>query len=65
MNGACITLSEYDKAEKKTGEPPAVKPVASKTEEDVYQGSGPAWIDPLLREDRGEIDAAAAANCPS
>src|SRR5690606_15719189 len=30
-------LAEYDKAKKETGKPPATKPVASKTEADIYQ----------------------------
>ncbi len=51
-------LAEYDKAKKETGKPPATKPVASKTEADIYQALGLAYIEPELREDRGEIDAA-------
>jgi len=35
------------------------KTVASRTEEDVYAGLGLAWIPPTLREDRGEVEAAA------
>ena len=57
-------LSEYDKAAKKTGEAPAVKPVASKTEQDVYKALGLPWIDPEIRESRGEIDAALAGKLP-
>ena len=57
-------LSEYDKAAKKSGEAPAVKPVASKTEQDVYKALGLPWIDPELRESRGEIDAAIAGKLP-
>jgi DNA polymerase (family 10) len=57
-------ISEYDKAAKKTGEAPAVKPVASKTELDVYKALGLPWIDPELRESRGEIDAALAGALP-
>ncbi|HZL33807.1 MAG TPA: DNA polymerase/3'-5' exonuclease PolX [Tepidisphaeraceae bacterium] len=55
-------LSEYDKAAKKTGEAPSAKPVASKTEEDVYQALGLPWIAPEMRESRGEIEAALAGN---
>ena len=41
-------------------EPPqkrGVKPVASKTEEEVFQALGLPWIAPELREDRGELAA--------
>src|SRR5262245_8855938 len=38
--------------------------IASATEEDIYRGLGLAWVPPELREDRGEIDAAAAASLP-
>ena len=33
--------------------------IASATEDDIYQALGLAWVPPELREDRGEIDAAA------
>jgi DNA polymerase (family 10) len=55
---------EYDKSAKKSGEAPTVKPLASKTEADVYKVLGLAYIEPELREDRGEIDAAAAGKLP-
>jgi DNA polymerase (family 10) len=51
-------LDEYDKAEKKTGQAPMVKPVASRTEREIYTALGMALIPPELREDRGEIEAA-------
>jgi DNA polymerase (family 10) len=57
-------LEEYDRATKKTGEAPAAKPVASKTEADVYSKLGLAFIDPEIREDRGELDAAASKKGP-
>ena len=38
--------------------------VASATEEDIYQALGLAWIPPELREDRGELDAAARQAIP-
>lgn len=50
--------SEYDKSQKKTGEAPDAKPVASKTEADVYKKLGLSFVPPEMREDRGEIDAA-------
>jgi DNA polymerase (family 10) len=57
-------IEEYDRSEKKPGFPPKAKPVASKTEEDVYQALGLEWMEPLLREDRGEIDAAQNGKLP-
>ena len=57
-------IAEYDKAAKKTGEAPAAIPVASRTEEDVYQALGLEWIAPELRESRGEIEAAANKALP-
>jgi DNA polymerase (family 10) len=57
-------LAGFDKAEKKTGEPPAVKPLASKTESDVYKKLGMIYVEPELREDRGEVEAALAGKLP-
>jgi DNA polymerase/3'-5' exonuclease PolX len=39
--------------------------VAGATEKDVYASLGLAWIPPELREDHGEIDAAAGGTIPS
>ena len=38
--------------------------LASRTEPEVYAALGLAWIPPELREDRGEIDAAATGTLP-
>jgi DNA polymerase (family 10) len=57
-------LDEHEKAPKKTGEPPKCKPVASKTEADVYKKLGMSYVEPEMREDRGEIDAAVAGKLP-
>jgi DNA polymerase (family 10) len=38
--------------------------VAGDTEEGVYEALGLAWIDPALRENRGEVDAAASGELP-
>jgi len=57
-------LAEHEKAEKKTGQPPVLKPVASKTEGDVYKKLGLEFIEPEIREDRGEIDAAEKKSLP-
>lgn len=58
------SLAEYEKSEKKPGEVPPVKAVAAKTEKDVYAALGMKWIDPELREDRGEIEAAIENRLP-
>lgn len=60
--GKGYTISEYGvykgTAEKKG------KLLASKTEEDVYKIVGLPYIEPELREDRGEIEAAKAGALP-
>jgi DNA polymerase (family 10) len=58
-------LKDYDRAKKETGRPPQAKPVASKSEEEIYEALGLAWIDPMLREDRGEIEAAGERRLPN
>ncbi len=40
------------------------KRIAGKTEEEVYEAVGLPYIEPELREDRGEIDAAKAGKLP-
>ncbi len=40
------------------------KPVAGESEEGVYKALGLVWIPPELREDRGEIEAAAKGHLP-
>lgn len=57
-------LDEYDKATKKTAEAPTAKAVASRSEADVYEKLGLTYIEPEMREDRGEIDAALAKKLP-
>ncbi len=59
------TLADYDRSAKKTGEAPAIAPVASRTEADVYAKLGCAFIEPELREARGEIEAARVSKLPS
>ena len=39
--------------------------VAGETEEGIYQALGLAWIEPELRENRGEIDAARTGSLPA
>ena len=38
--------------------------VAGKTEEEIYRALGLSWVPPELREDRGEIEAAASGKLP-
>ena len=54
-----LKLSEYGLFRAKSG-----KLVVSETEEEVYERLGMPWIPPTLREDRGEIQAALAAELP-
>jgi DNA polymerase (family 10) len=41
------------------------KRIAGATEDEVYKGIGLPWIDPVLRENRGEIEAAEAGRLPT
>lgn len=55
-----LTLNEYGLYPDEEGEdsPPqerGVKPVAGKSEQDIYEALDLAWVPPELREDRGEI----------
>jgi len=54
-----MTLNEYGLAKVDGG---AV--VASRTEEEIYAALGLAWIPPELRENSGEIEAAASGKLP-
>ncbi|MEO8874373.1 MAG: DNA polymerase/3'-5' exonuclease PolX, partial [Polyangiaceae bacterium] len=53
------TLNEYALSELEGG-----KVIASKTEEEIYEALGLAWISPVLREDAGEIEAAEKKTLP-
>jgi len=57
--------SEYDKADKKTGQPPEATPVASLIEADVYKKLGMDYVTPELREDRGEVELALSKSLPA
>jgi DNA polymerase (family 10) len=57
-------LEDHEKAEKKTGEPPKLKPLASKTEADIYKKLGMVYVEPEIREDRGEVEASLANKLP-
>ena len=54
-----LKLSEYGLFEKKTG-----KRIAGKTEEGIYAKFGMKYIEPELREDRGELQAAMQNKLP-
>jgi DNA polymerase (family 10) len=54
-----LKLSEYGLFDNETGQL-----IVSRTEEEVYAKLGLAWIPPAMREDRGEIEAAAADGIP-
>jgi len=58
------TLKSGGRVEKQTGSAPAGKPVAAKTEADVYKTLDLEFVPPEIREDRGEIEAAQAKNLP-
>jgi DNA polymerase (family X) len=53
------TLNEYALSEIDGG-----KVIASETEEEIYRALGLAFIPPMLREDAGEIEAAASGTLP-
>jgi DNA polymerase (family 10) len=55
-----LKLSEYGLFDADTDEL-----IVSKTEEEVYERLGMRWIPPPLREDRGEIEAAAEGALPN
>jgi len=55
-----LRLSEYGLSEADTN-----TLIVSRTEEEVYARLGLAWVPPAMREDRGEIEAAARGQIPS
>lgn len=54
-----LKLSEYGLFDADTGDL-----VVSQTEEEVYERLGLPWIPPVLREDRGEVEAALRGDLP-
>ena len=56
---AKLKLSEYGLFDAETNEL-----IVSRTEEEVYGRLGLAWVPPAMREDRGEIEAAAQGQIP-
>ncbi len=60
------SIKAYEKAEKKKpGHAPSAKPLASRTEQDIYEKLGLAYVEPELREGRGEVDAAQTNKLPT
>lgn len=57
-------LADYDKAKKETGKSPPIKAVASKTELEIYEKLGMQYVEPEMREDRGEIDLSLKKKLP-
>jgi DNA polymerase (family 10) len=57
-------LDEWEKAKRVAGEQPPVKSVAGKTETEIYKKLGLAYIEPEMREDRGELEAADKGTLP-
>src|SRR5215471_19113845 len=55
-----LKLSEYGLFDAESGEL-----IVSRTEEEVYERLGLAWIPPMLREDTGEIEAARLGELPN
>jgi DNA polymerase (family 10) len=56
---AKLKLSEYGLFEAETNQL-----IVSRTEEEVYERLGLAWVPPAMREDRGEVEAAARGQIP-
>jgi DNA polymerase (family 10) len=54
-----LKLSEYGLFDAETD-----RLIVSRTEEEVYQRLGLAWVPPAMREDRGEVQAAAQGRIP-
>jgi DNA polymerase (family 10) len=54
------TLNEYGLVRKQDG-----RRVAGRTEEEIYAALGLSWVAPELRENRGELEAAATGTLPS
>jgi DNA polymerase/3'-5' exonuclease PolX len=48
-------LDQYDKAKKEVAKPPPISALASKTEEEIYGKLGLDFVEPEMREDRGEV----------
>ncbi len=58
------SIAGYEKATKEVAKPPELAAVASRTEQDIYRALGMDYVEPEMREDRGEIDAALSHRLP-
>lgn len=59
-----LSLSEYGLFERDSEHPETGRLVAARTEEEVYSALDLVWIPPPMREDTGEVEAAAAGTLP-
>lgn len=57
-------LDEYEKVKRTPGEIPPLKSLAGRTEAEVYRKLGLAYVEPEMREDRGELEAAEKGTLP-
>jgi DNA polymerase (family 10) len=57
-------LDEWEKTKRTAGEQPPLKAVAGKSEAEIYKKLGLAYVEPELREDRGEVEAAEKGTLP-
>jgi DNA polymerase (family 10) len=57
-------LDEWERTKRVSGEQPPIKPVAGKSEAEIYKKLGLEYIEPELREDRGEVEAAEKGTLP-
>jgi DNA polymerase (family 10) len=58
-------LDAWEKVKRTSGEMPPLKSLAGKSEAEVYKKLGLAYIEPELREDRGEVEAAERGTLPA
>jgi DNA polymerase (family X) len=57
-------LDEWEKIKRVAGELPPIKSVAGKSEMEIYKKLGLEFIEPEMREDRGEVEAAEKGTLP-
>lgn len=55
---------KFEQSPRKTGDAPTLKPAAGKTEQDIYKKLKLDYIEPELRENRGEVEAAESKSLP-
>jgi DNA polymerase (family 10) len=57
-------IAAYEKSEKQTAMAPSIPALASETEEKIYTKLGLAYVEPEMREDRGEVEASREKRLP-